>query len=146
MADPLMTPGRLRNLFIRIAPDLIGTYTYKEGFVTEAIAIDNVPNDVEVNGIEIIIPGNPRLAKGVNRSSRRTSICQLWDIEFINHDSDKKGSLANKDKFFEIIQRCLLSLPRISFGTPIRQSDPVKSLQRYRLTLKYSDSMDNLVY
>ena len=136
------TPGNLVQFFKEIIPGFIGTYTYPNGTVVDAIAIDNVPNEVNVDGFEIIIPGYPRI-DAVNVRTSRTHICQYWDIDLINHDSTKVGSLARKGEFFQMIQTIILAFPRTTYGTPISQSDPVKSLQRYRLTLKHSDGYNS---
>lgn len=137
------TPGSISKLLQDEIGDYLGTYTYKGGLVCPAIAIDTVPNDVKVKGFEAIIPGFPKLPKMTFRSCRRTHICQIWDVDFINHDSPKTGSLARKGEFFEMVQNLILVLPRTTQVIPFQQSDPVKSLQRVRVSIKLSDGYDN---
>lgn len=137
------TPKNLVDFFKAEIPEYIGTYTYKDGSTTEAIAIDNIPNEVTVEGFEIIIPGFPKMPQGTTRQGRRSHICQYWDIDFINHDSNRRGSLARKGEFYLMIDRVTRLFPRVGYGMPIPQGDPRTSLQRYRLTLKLSDTYDN---
>ena len=145
--DPLLqrTPGDLVQFFQEVIPEYIGTYiSCTDGSTRPAISIDNVPNDVKVQGFEIIIPGYPRIGGGIHRSTRYTHMVQYWDIDFVNWDSDKPGSLARKGEFFQMIQKVLLHLPRIASGNPITQKDPTRTLQRYSLTIKLSDGYRNL--
>ena len=139
------TPGNISKFLQEVIGDFIGTYTYSDGLVVPAIAIDNVPNDVVVDGFEIIIPGFPRMPKQTNIGSRRFHICQQWDINFINHDSNKRGSLARKGEFYQMVQTVIFNYPRTLNGIPFQQADPVKSLQRYRLTLLHTDTFDSAI-
>ena len=136
-------PGSIVKMLKNEIPDYIGTYCYKNGTTTPAIAIDNVPNEVQVEGFEIIVPGFPYIAKGVSRVGRRSHVCQIWNVEFINHDSNKIGTLARKGEFFEMINHLILLLPRTTQVIPFQQNDPVKSLQRVRLSIKLSDTVEN---
>lgn len=137
------TPGNLVRLFKAEIPEFIGTYTYKNGTVTDAISIDTIPNDVTVKGFEIIIPGFPYIPNGVYRTGRRSHICHLWKVEFINHDSNLHGSLARKGEFFTMINNLLLVLPRTTQVLSFRQGDPTKSFQRVQMSIKLSDTYDN---
>lgn len=144
--DPItqFTPGDLVQFLKNEIPEYLGTYTYPEGYTTDAISVGTVPNEVEVDGFEVILPVYPRLSGGVYKTRRTTHIEQLWTLDFINHDSDKTGSLARKGEFFMMIQKIVLLLPRTVSGLPVSQSDPTRSLQRYQLTIKHSDLYQNI--
>ena len=136
------TPANIANYFRKNLSEFIGTYTYKDGTTTLAIAVDNVPNDVEVEGFEVIIPF-PSLQRGYYRQGRRSHMCHLYEVYLVNHDSLKRGSLARKGDFYQFIDKAIRLFPRVESAMSIPQSDPRDDFQQYKICFKLSDTYDN---
>jgi hypothetical protein len=126
-----MTPAELKNQIQSVLPTQLGKYTYSNGFTTPAIAVGQVPNEIEVTGIEIIIPNFPTIPESLQAGDTFIHRQERWVIEIVNHGSDK----AN---FYTVIDRLMRYFPR-SRGVNVPQSNPLNSLPRYQLTIIYSD-------
>lgn len=59
--------------------DIVGTYTYKNGYKIAAIAVGKTPEDVSCDGLEVIVPMIPDL---VDSEITSTNIIELqkWKI------------------------------------------------------------------
>ena len=126
-----MTPAHIRKCIVGVIPEQVGTYTYSNGFSTEAIAVGNIPNDIKVTGIEVIIPNFPQVPQSLQTGDVFVHREEKWVIEIVNHGEDK-GS------FYTAIDRLLRFFPRAK-GTDIPQNSILNSLPRFQLTLVHSD-------
>ena len=129
-----MTPAILKQHIEKAIAPYIGTYTYKNGYQTQAISVGNPENDLKVDGLEIIIPNFPKIIKS-NQSGRFSHREELWDICIIKRSEQDKG------KFYQAVDSLLGYFPRC-YGNEILQSDIMKTYHQYCLTIKYGKSVD----
>lgn len=112
----------------------IGTYTSVDGNVDPAIAIGNIPDNVDVDGIEFVIVSLfPSLSYSIttNHFNHRK---EEWNVDIVNHSDDDV-------LFITVIDKLLKSkVPFRTTGNFIPISDPFKQLPRYRLNICTSDA------
>lgn len=128
-----LTPRILQEILKAVLEDEIGTYTYCDSnFTTEAISIGNPPNDVSVDGLEVIIPIYPDVYSEQN--GRFTGAEQYWDICLIER-------LGGSGKIFQAVPK-LLDLFYCAKGYYSRQQDAVGEYEMYRVEFKIVNSTD----
>lgn len=130
-----MNPATIKKHVLEAIPNQIGTYTYVNGYQGVAIAIGNPPNDITVSGVEVIIPNFPTISKS-HQYGYTHHRCERWKLVVINHGQ-------SKDNWFTAIDRILRYFPNCS-GVDIPQSDPLKSLPMYVITVSHGDGYEGV--
>jgi hypothetical protein len=126
-----MTPSELKSYVQQAISAQIGTYIYNNGFTCPAIAVGQIPNEIKVVGIEVIIPNFPRIPQSFQAGDIFMHREERWTIEVVNHGKDKAA-------WYTTIDRLLRYFPRTN-GIDIPQANPLTSLPRYQLTIVHSD-------
>ena len=133
--DICLTPRILQEIIIAVLECEIGTYRYNDGtFTTSAVSIGNPPNDVTVEGLEVILPIFPDTK--VQQTGVLTHQCQVWDIVLIER-------VGGSGKIFQAIPK-LLDLFYCAQGYYHRQEDTVGSYEYYRLEFKIESLTERL--
>lgn len=126
--DQPLTPATLITHIKQACGAYIGTYTRCDnGAVADAISVGNPPNNIEVTGVEIIIPIYPHTPKSCEGSGYQHSE-ELWDIYLVDH--------GNKDNFFLAIRGLMDYFPR-KISRNIPQDSITESLPAHLITIKY---------
>ncbi|MGV2830601.1 hypothetical protein [Myxosarcina sp. GI1(2024)] len=123
-----MTPKELKDLIIEAIPDQLGTYTYPNGHTDRAIAIGNPPNNLKVSGVEVIIPNFPTTENNYLYGDTYFHRCEKWKVAIVNHGNDKGNWFTAIDRLHRFFHR--------SYGNDVPQSDPLKTLPMYVLTIR----------
>lgn len=131
-----MTPADLKKIITSAISEQIGEYEYSNGHKSQAIAVGNVPNDVKVMGLEVIIPNFPDVPKSNQCGDTYIHREERWQIELILHGSDRA-------LFYTAIDRLLRCLPRAE-GRDIPQNSPLNTLPRYLITFRHSDGYERI--
>ncbi len=125
--DICLTPRILQEIIKATLEEELGTYTYcNGGFQIEAVSIGNPPNDVSVEGLEVILPIFPDLQ--MTQTGVMTSTQEVWDIVLIER-------LGGEGKIFAAVPK-LLALFYCARGYYNRQMDAVGEYEYYRLEVK----------
>lgn len=96
----------LRRQLMRVLPH-VGTYNYGGGAIVPAIAIGEVPDNIEVKGTEIVLPKFPYMVENVRTSNIMHSL-QEWTICFYMHDMSDTGYeefFLNVDMMFDVFDK-----------------------------------------
>lgn len=131
--DICLTPRILQEIVKETLIDEIGTYVYCNGdFTTPAVSIGNPPNDVSVEGLEVILPMFPDIR--LQQTGRHEHQEQYWDICLIER-------AGGEGKIFQAVPK-LLSLFYCARGYYHRQEDTVGTYEKYRIEFKIETLTD----
>ncbi len=99
-ANPLTACALLALLKVKLAP-ILGKYTYSNGFVDPAITVANTPDEIEVEGLEVIIPLLPKENRKISSTSSYTEEV-IWTIYLIDHNKGRSlpGATRILDSMF----------------------------------------------
>lgn len=122
----LVDPGN------KLGGNLLGTYTYESGFTESAIAVGNPPNDIEIEGLECLLPLFP------DTKNEWTTVAvhseETWDLVLVQRNGTESASptlpaaVDRLRRFFAV-----------SEGVYIPQDDVLGSYPQYRLSFTISD-------
>ncbi|MGL6342701.1 MAG: hypothetical protein ACRC80_26625 [Waterburya sp.] len=127
-----MTPKKLKDHIVYCIGDDMGSYTYKNGVTEKAIAVGNIPNDVKVTGIEVILPIFPNYSKSNQYGDTYHHREEKWEVHLILHSQDKGLFYSTIDKLLRYFSR--------SYGVFLPPNSITRSLPQYTLTIIHSDA------
>lgn len=131
--DICLTPRILQEIIKEVLVDELGTYTYCNGdFTVPAVSIGNPPNDVSVEGLEVILPIFPDIQ--IMQTGILTCQEEMWDIVLI----ERAGGAG---KIFQAIPK-LVEIFYCGRGYYNRQMDAVGEYEMYRLEVKIESVID----
>jgi len=133
------TPINVKDYFETNLGTYLGTYTYPSGYQRTAIAIGNPQNDVDVKGVELVLPFFPEIEESFVLNEQRLNERhqqQTWDLYFIHHYTSQQRFDQN---FADAIQTTINHLLRDCNGTYLPQDSRIENLPQYRITFRFSD-------
>lgn len=130
-----LTPRLLQEMVKAVLEDELGTYTYCNGdFTTPAVSIGNPPNDISVEGLEVIVPMfhdfRSQQVGGLTHQE------QWWDICLIER-------VGGQGKIFQAVPK-LMDLFYCARGYYHRQMDAVGEYEKYRIEFKIESLTDRV--
>lgn len=82
-----MTPFNLRELILEANEIHIGEYTYEGGVILPAISVGNPPNNIQVDGIEVVISKVPSMPMAY-RGSQTITQKLIYNVSVFLHNDD----------------------------------------------------------
>ena len=82
-----------------LIPEFLGTYTYPNGFVTEAVGVGNTLGDIKVEGLEVIVPVIADIAYSTPTTGNLIYFDDCLNLTFIQRDQDVANLFQAVDKF-----------------------------------------------
>ena len=82
---------RLKNKIEKLLVDVLGTYTYSNGYTMPAISVGNPQNGIKVNGLEVILPLYPYSC--TQRMSQTIYRKELWKFSIIQRNGSNAADL-----------------------------------------------------
>lgn len=110
--------------------DLLGTYTYPNGYTRKAISVGNPPRQVEVSGLEAILPMLPK-TETVKWLTDSLYFCEYWSIYLIQRED------CDNETFFDACTR-LKHFYQCSNAKWIQAENDI-SYPQFVLTFKWED-------
>jgi len=112
----MLSIKELRPLIEKYLDSLIGTYTYPNGTEIKAISVGNPSTELEVDGLEVILPMFPKTEKACWLSNE-IYFLEYWEIYLI-----KRKNCTN-ETFFEACQKLKRSFPYSNSNYMAAESD-----------------------
>lgn len=116
----------------KLGGSLIGNYLYESGLVEPAIAIGNPPNNIDIQGLECLLPLFPDTSTYWTTTSVHSE--ETWDILLVQRPPPE-GQFFTLPAAVDRLRRFFVS----SEGVYTPQDDVFGSYPQYRLTFKRSD-------
>jgi hypothetical protein len=111
--------------------DLLGTYTYPNGYTRPAISVGNPQNNLKVSGLEIVLPMLPENEKSIWLSNT-IYYEDCWDIRLLQRDG------CDNETFLEACNRLRRYFPR-SHSNYIPQDTNIGNYPMFVISYRHED-------
>ena len=126
----MATAPEIKQVIEWVLKDFLGTYTYPNGFTRQAVSIGNTLGNVEVSGLEVIIPVFGNVSHSCPLSNG-TYTDQHWRIIMVQRDNNL-GNLGGAIRAF-LGSRCFI----VKSGSNYTQQDPTRTFHAYTALVRY---------